>query len=118
MMVEAEQPLESANKSGPTTGYSGVQRVKGFKRRHEGRWGIGNKPQYSRVYIKDPLTHLPSSHLSSPLEEGGWEGGRVDRPDKYWASTGQGSIRYSQIGNYWLWLGVFKESMGDLGLKV
>ena len=41
---------------------------KGLKRWHEGRWGIGNKPQYSRVYTKDPLTHLPSSHLLSPLE--------------------------------------------------
>ena len=30
---------------------------KGLKRWDEGRWGIGNKPQYSRVYIKDPLTH-------------------------------------------------------------
>ena len=24
-------------------------------------------PQYSRVYAQDPLTHLPSSHLLSPL---------------------------------------------------
>ena len=32
----------------------------------EGRWGIGNKPQYSRAYTKDPLIHLLSSHLLSP----------------------------------------------------
>ena len=30
--------------------------------------GGGDKPQYSRVYSKDPLTHLPSSHLFYPPE--------------------------------------------------
>ena len=33
----------------------------------KGRWGIGNKPRYSRVYTRDPLTHLSSSQLLSPL---------------------------------------------------
>ena len=43
------------------------QQFKGLTRWDEGRWGIGNKPQYSRAYTKDPLTHLPSSHLLSSL---------------------------------------------------
>ena len=47
-------------------GWEGGTLVKGLKRWDEGRWGIGNKPQYSRAYAKDPLTHLPSSHLLSP----------------------------------------------------
>ena len=46
--------------------------IKGLKRWDEGRWGIGSKPQYLRVYIKDPLTHLPFSHLLSPLNSGTW----------------------------------------------
>ena len=38
------------------------------------RWGIGNEPQYSRAYTKDPLAHLPSSHLLSLLNLGSsWE---------------------------------------------
>ena len=41
--------------------------IKGLKRWDEGRWTIGNKPQYSRAYIKGPLTYLPSSHLLSTL---------------------------------------------------
>ena len=40
---------------------------RGLTRWGKGRWGIGNKPQYSKVYARDPLTHLPSSHLLSPL---------------------------------------------------
>ena len=32
-----------------------------------GRRGIRDKPQYSRVFTKDPLTQLPSFHLLSPL---------------------------------------------------
>ena len=44
----------------------------GLKRWDEGRWGRGNKPQSSRVYTKDPLTHLPSSHLLSPLRYEGF----------------------------------------------
>ena len=31
----------------------------------KGRWGVGNKPQYSRVHTRDPLTRLPSSYLLS-----------------------------------------------------
>ena len=41
---------------------------KGLKRWDEGRWGIGNEPQYSRLYTKGLLTHLPPSYLLSPLE--------------------------------------------------
>ena len=29
--------------------------------------GTGNKPQHTGVYTRGPLTHLPSSHLLSPL---------------------------------------------------
>ena len=28
--------------------------IKRLQRWDEGRWGIGNKPQYCRVYTKDP----------------------------------------------------------------
>ena len=43
---------------------------KGLKRWDEGRWGVGNMHQYSEVYTEDPLTHLPSSNLLSPLTTG------------------------------------------------
>ena len=46
---------------------SSCSEVQRLKRQDEGRWGIGNKPQDNRVYARDPLTHLPSSHLVSPL---------------------------------------------------
>ena len=37
--------------------------IKGFQRWDEGRWGIGNTFQFNRVYTKDSLAHLPSSHF-------------------------------------------------------
>ena len=39
---------------------------KGQKRRGEGRWGIGNKPQHTGVRTMGPLTHLPSFDLFEP----------------------------------------------------
>ena len=47
-----------------------LQLSKGSKCGMKGRWGIGNKPQDSRVCTKDPLTHLPSSHLLGLLRLG------------------------------------------------
>ena len=42
----------------------GTVLVRGLERWGIGRWGTGNK--HSTVYTKDPLTHLPPSHLLSP----------------------------------------------------
>ena len=41
--------------------------LRGLKRWDEGRWDKGDKPQYSRTYSRDPLTHLALSHLLSPM---------------------------------------------------
>ena len=30
------------------------------------RWGVGNKPQNSRAYARDPLAHVPPSHFLIP----------------------------------------------------
>ena len=30
-------------------------------------WGIGNQPQYTGVVTRDPLPHVPSSQILSPL---------------------------------------------------
>ena len=46
---------------------AGGEFIIGLKRWDEGRWGKGNGPQYSRIYNRDPLTHLALSHLLSPL---------------------------------------------------
>ena len=46
---------------------SSCSEIKRLKRRDEGRWGRGNEPQYNRVSATNPFTHLPSSHLVSPL---------------------------------------------------
>ena len=39
----------------------------GLNRWRKARWGIGNKPQHNGASTRDPLTHLPSSHMLSPL---------------------------------------------------
>ena len=46
---------------------SHIKILRGLKRWDEGRWGKGNKPQYNRIYNRDPLAHLDLSHLLSPL---------------------------------------------------
>ena len=61
--------------------------IRGLKRWDEGSWDKANKPQYSRTYSRDPLTHLALSHLFQPhdITPPPFKGEEVPQGLKVWA---------------------------------